>query len=106
MDKVKNILDKYGIDHQKVKMIEELNELAAAANNASAILFKILLGEETNVSEFAMIRDLEKEIADILVLKDQLALGGFLNIERISSDYDYKMNRQIERIDTEELSEV
>ena len=82
------ILDFYGIEHQKAKMIEELAELIVA-------LQKNLLSDTDSLS-----REVLEEIADVQIMILQL-LSYKGEYSKVYEIMDYKLNRQIERIKAE-----
>lgn len=81
------IAEHYGIDHQVSKAIEECNELAEALEEMAS-------GKGT-------VEHVVEEMADVTIMIEQLKilLEAFGDVE---DEMDYKINRQISRMELEE----
>lgn len=82
MDTYKEILDHYGAEHQKKKAIEELEELIEAL-------------KDDDVSEVF------EEMADVLVMMEQLMLIYDISIDQLEAVVTYKVTRQLLRMRNE-----
>lgn len=78
------IIEYYGFEHQLKKLVEELRELE------SAILY------DTKNTEH-----IQEEMADVLNLIEQITLYMPMWYPRVQNIKDYKIERQIERIEKE-----
>ena len=101
--KLLKIIYTYGIENQQRKYEEEVFELQQAIiNYRNAEIMKKHVREndlDINLDEFK--RDIEKEMADNCVLLMQFANYFDLDITNIRKDIDYKLDRQIDRIEAE-----
>lgn len=88
----RQILNHYGLQHQKSKAIEELGELIVA-------LQKDLLSGKDGLS-----KDVLEEIADVHIMLSQL-LDDEGDKTQVSLIVDRKLKRQIRRIDKEKVNE-
>ncbi len=78
--KIRQIINHYGNDHQRMKAVEELTELAAA----------VARGEDrSNIAE---------ETADVIIMLEQIMQIFDIVQEEIEVIIDYKINRQLARI--------
>lgn len=91
-EKLTTIIEHYGVENQILKTCEELTELQA----------ELLKGHNKHNS-FAKFRvdDIQNEMADVLIMLEQLKI--IFNIDDFSIDYgiSYKINRQLKRIENE-----
>ena len=78
---IKKIAEHYGLNHQKIKLIEEMAELTQA----------ICKGDENNIIE---------EIADVEILLEQVKHLMKINIT-MDVMKKFKINRQLKRIENE-----
>lgn len=76
------IIEHYGIDHQRAKAQEELDELieAVKSNDAGKVL---------------------EEMADVLVMMEQLMLIYDISIDQLEAVATYKVTRQLLRMRNE-----
>ena len=79
-DKLKRIIEHYGINAQQRKFAEEVFELQEA----------IIIGTERIF--------IAEEIADCMVMLNQFKEYYNITDEQINKNIEYKVNRQIERI--------
>lgn len=80
-----DIIKHYGIEHQKRKVIEELQEL----------IDEVKKDLEGNYNE----TDMTLEFADVLVVLIELALMNELSVEKIKAGIEYKLERQKKRME-------
>lgn len=78
--KIRQIINHYGNDHQRMKAVEELTELAAAVARGA---------DRSNIAE---------EIADVTIMLEQIMQIFDIVQEEIEVIIDYKINRQLARI--------
>lgn len=84
-NRIKQIADFYGLEHQCVKCLEEMAEL-------SVELAKYLQGDNTEVSPVK----LREELADVTIMVEQLRyLTGSSFVEQ---EIERKLERQMQRI--------
>ena len=84
--KVITILETYGHDKQKLKALEELAELA------EAVLKEVNKGDGKGIAE---------EIADVYIMLAQLELIYMVDPDDLREMVDYKLDRQLKRINTD-----
>ena len=82
-DKLQMIADHYGIKEQLRQLAEECCELAVEANNTAR--------KGTTVK-------LIEEIADVVIMMEQIIYLAGIDRKDIDEVIDYKLNRQLERI--------
>lgn len=87
---IKRILFHYGNEHQKRKAMEELQELR------DAIALELL---ELDTREHVL-----EEIADVLVMIEQLKLIYHITDTETQEVIDFKIKRQLKRIGNEKIS--
>ena len=87
--KIKDIANHYGVVHQSKKAIEEMSELTKA-------LCKLDENPALDSRNKRYLDDVMEEIADVIVMMEQLKL--FFGQNRIEEIIDLKIDRQIERI--------
>lgn len=88
IDKIKLIADHYGLNHQLMKTVEELNELALECAKS---------WEKKGITI-----NLISEIADVLVLITQIMYLGKIEWKEVEDVMKYKVDRQIMRIKEED----
>lgn len=90
-EKLLKIIDTYGINHQLKKLNEETFEVTEA----------ILEYENRDLNEMAnvILSNIVEEIADVLVMLKQFKLYYNIKNEDIEKIMDYKIDRQIKRIE-------
>lgn len=88
---VKTIADHYGYEHQLNKLVEEIGELLVEISKLRAA--------KDIADAYAAIVRLEKELADVEILIMQLKMLG--DAEHVEDTIDYKIQRQIKRIEKE-----
>lgn len=99
-DKLKRIINHYGINAQQRQFAEEVFELQAA----------IIIKEKdeyrcsTDVDECNK-NDVAEEIADCMVMLNQFKEYYNITDEQINKQIEYKVNRQIKRIEKETKGE-
>ncbi|MDQ0150589.1 MazG nucleotide pyrophosphohydrolase domain-containing protein [Eubacterium multiforme] len=76
---VQEILNYHGVEAQELKTIEELAELQRAIARKD-------------------LKNIEEEIADVLIMITQLMLRKDINIGNIKESMEYKINRELKRI--------
>ena len=86
------ILTHYGAGAQRLKALEELGELHAA-------LARIHLGEGEGSAHY---ENLAEEIADCGVMLRQIMFAWAIPEEKIDALIEYKLDRQLMRINAEE----
>lgn len=90
LDKIRGISEYYSPEHQLKKAKEEVRELLAELEAAQIINGKIILPGNT-----------WSEVADVMIMCSQLAMQhGKEDIVR--EQMEYKVNRQLERMQKEE----
>lgn len=87
-DNLCKIVNHYGIDKQIIVWIEEMSELTKELCKYKRTLFNI--------------DDLKKEITDVQICLDQMKLAFQYSAKEQKDNYDFKINRQLERIDNNE----
>ncbi len=96
-DKFKTIINHYGINAQQRQFAEEVFELQEAIT---------LMETFDNVKTISVIeesykKDIAEEIADCMVMLNQFKEYYNITDEQINKQIEYKVNRQIERIEKE-----
>ena len=81
------IMDTYGLYHQLAQLMEECGELIAAASHFCR-----------NPEDFKLQTDLKEEMADVIVVLDQILVRMGMDEEEIKFLEECKINRQISRI--------
>ena len=84
---LKTIADHYGLNHQLMKMVEELNELALECAKS---------WEKKSITA-----NLIPELADVEVMLEQIKYLGGIALSDIDEVKEFKINRQLKRIDKE-----
>lgn len=87
IEKIIQILEHYGHNAQKLKACEELGELQT-----------VILQEINKGVDFIGIAE---EIADVYIMLKQLALIYCIDPQEIREIVEYKLDRQIQRIENE-----
>ena len=85
-ERIKTIADHYGIENQMRQLAEECSELAVEANHSAR------KGTTVKIIE---------EIADVLIMMQQVIYLSGIDRKDIDEVIDYKLNRQLERIGKE-----
>ena len=88
-DKLLQIINHYGIEHQQRKLEEEIFELQQAIT-----LF------ETSTTKY----NIEEELADTMVLLQQIGYYYDLDDLEINKIMQFKIDRQLERIENERIN--
>ena len=92
-EKNKKIIDRYGLDHQLLQLTEECGELIQATSKYWRAK------EEYGQAEIYMAEtDLKEEIADVLVLVDQIFHRLGVDEEEVHQKMAYKIDRQLGRM--------
>lgn len=91
IDKIKFIAEYYGLNHQLMKTVEELNELALECAKS---------WEKKGITI-----NLISEIADVEIMLAQIKYLGKIEQSDIDEVKAYKLDRQLERIQKEETKE-
>ena len=86
------IIGHYGVEHQKKKVIEELEELIDEVK-------KDLAGHYNE-------KDMTLEFSDVINMLIQLAIINGLSVEKIKGGIEYKLLRQEERMENESKTEL
>ena len=89
--KLRIIANHYGYDHQLNKLVEEIGEVLIEISKYKAA--------QDIVDAYDAVVRLEKELADVEVLIMQLKILG--DAEHVEETIDYKIQRQIERMEKE-----
>ena len=89
-DKLKQIINHYGVNHQLKYFQSEVYELTEA-----------ILWEQLTPSNWHTKAHVIEEIADVMVMLKQFQLFYGIKDEEIKDIMDFKINRQIERIGKE-----
>lgn len=100
-DKLLQIINHYGINNQQRKLQEEIFELQEAINIhelKESVEYEIPLTEIYGTK-----KHLTEEIGDVIVLIKQIQLYYEIPTEEVKKIIEYKVNRQIERIDSETI---
>ena len=85
-EKIKQIADHYGIKEQLRQLAEECCELAVEANHSAR------KGTTVKIIE---------EIADVVIMMEQIIYLAGIDRKDIDEVIDYKLNRQLKRIGKE-----
>ena len=85
-ERIKTIADHYGIKEQLRQLSEECCELAVEANHSAR------KGTTVKIIE---------EIADVIIMMEQIIYLAGIDRKDIDEVIDYKLNRQLERIGKE-----
>ncbi len=101
IEKLKHIINHYGINAQQRQFTEEVFELQEAIT---------LMETFDNVKTISVIeesykKDIAEEIADCMVMLNQFKEYYNITDEQLNRQIEYKINRQIERIQKEEKGE-
>ena len=99
-DKVRKVINHYGVMKQLKYMQTEVFELNEAIINhelKKTVEYEIPLTELVGSKEH-----IEEEMADVLLMLDQFIAYYNLDFDKISEIMEYKMNRQLERIANEQ----
>ena len=97
-NKLKHIIDNYGIMPQLKYFQSEVFEL-----NEAIINYENSLKEPYAVNMLLLKKHIAEEIADVLVMLKQFQLYYNISSEDIKNIMKYKINRQIERIEMENI---
>lgn len=89
-EKLLKIIDTYGINHQLKKLNEETFEVIEAICKCEY--------KETSINQLDK-NHIAQEIADVLVMLEQFKLHYNIKNEDIEKIMDYKIDRQIKRIE-------
>ena len=90
-NKLLKIVRHYGVDNQLKKLNEENFELLQALDR---------LNQTKDTESLKINRDnVKSEMADVIVLLTQFILYYNLNLDEIFDIYQFKINRQIKRIE-------
>ena len=87
-EKLKQIIYYYGINHQQRKLNEEVFELQEA----------IIIKENNQFSNVLYNENIIEEIADVMVVLEQIKVHYNLDEEDINSIMEHKINRTLERL--------
>lgn len=82
-----NIMDNYGLYHQLGQLMEECGELIVAASHFCR-----------NPDDFKSQTNLKEEMADVVVVLDQILVRMGVTKEELAFMEESKINRQLERI--------
>lgn len=97
--RIEKIFCHYGQEGQLNKMIEEAKELQDATRDL-LYLIKAYQGDDRDERIERAKRHLAEEITDVRIMSDQLELGFDL-FEECKQQREYKLNRQMKRIENE-----
>lgn len=89
---IKRIIDHYGVLTQQLKAIEELAELQRA-------IARIILNPNSAEAR----ENLIEEIADVLIMIDQVSSIHFIKNIEIETEINFKIERTLERIKNESV---
>ena len=90
------IADHYGIDIQTIKTVEELAELQQALCKLN---IAIELGEEDREILVQLKKNLTEEIADVMIMLDQICYLYNIKYEVLFNFHKAKVDRQLKRIE-------
>lgn len=88
IDKIKFIAEYYGLNHQLIKTVEELNELSIECAKS---------WEKAEITTYLI-----SEVADVLVMITQILYLGKFDWKDVKEIMEYKVDRQLMRIKEEE----
>lgn len=88
--RIKKIALNYGYDRQSIKLIEEMAELTQA-----------IAKHRESKDKAATLVDIKGEMADVLVVMDQMKYLLNIKDEQLEEIVEYKINRQLLRIKSE-----
>jgi NTP pyrophosphatase (non-canonical NTP hydrolase) len=90
-EKCRKIAEHYGEEHQMLKAVEEMAELSQA-------IVKGISGEHPLYSD-----SLIEEYADIVIMMEQINLFMYEHgvLRAVRRNIDYKLNRQLKRMESE-----
>ncbi len=92
-EKLLNIINYYGVNHQQRKLAEEVFELQEAITEYG---FYYSDYPDSQIREAR--QHITEEIADVMVLLNQFAFHYDIKLEEINKVMSFKVNRQLERI--------
>lgn len=92
-EKNKNIINYYGLDHQLLQLTEECAELIQAISK-----YRRAKEEHGRAEIYQSEVDLRMEVADIMVLFDQIAGRMDMSDEELYHMAAYKIDRQLGRM--------
>jgi NTP pyrophosphatase (non-canonical NTP hydrolase) len=87
-DKLLQIINRYGIEHQQRKLEEEVFELQEAITKYEYV-------------DFTELEDITQELADVQVMLKQFQYFYAITDEKIEKVMLFKVDRQLERIENE-----
>ena len=95
-DRIKKIINHYGIMKQLKYLHTEYFELDQAIIDYENL-------KDFNISDKKYLKNhIKEEVADVLLMIDQFITYYGLDFDEISEIMEYKMNRQLERITSEQ----
>ena len=89
LEKIEQILRRYGCKAQLVKAAEELAEL------------QLILLQDHNKNFIYDVTEIYEELADVYIMLEQIKLIYCINESELNGEIEYKLNRQIKRIENE-----
>lgn len=90
--RIKKIAIHYGYDRQSIKLIEEMAELQQA-----------ICKHRESTDKVKTFIDIKSEIADVLVVLDQMKYLLNIKDEELEEIKEYKINRQLLRMNNEDM---
>lgn len=98
---IMQILNTYDRDNQLLKAIEELQELIDEIR-------KERTAETLDNYEYDVKNSIMTEIADVIIMCEQLRVMHSITVEELDKEINYKINRQLDRIknDEDELKQI
>lgn len=100
-DRIKAIVNKYGLLAQMGQTTEECAELIQALNKYRRFLY---IGQPTNITETKAIDNICEEIADVSIMLDQM-IYWFDIEDEVKQMYEKKLQRTYERMKEQEVKE-
>ena len=100
-DKLLQIINRYGIEHQQRKLEEEVFELQQAITNYEDAYEanQIYEGNDYNIPKFR--EHIEEELADVMVMLEQFVVYYDIEDAQIEQIMCNKIRRQLERMKSE-----
>lgn len=98
-DKILKIISHYGINNQQRKLQEEVFELQEIIRDYE--FSKDNFPKQHKICEERFLKHIAEELADVMVMLEQFRLYYGIPVGNIKEVMEYKVKRQIERIENE-----
>ena len=93
-EKLKKIIDYYGINNQQRKLQEEVFELQEAITELD------MAEKDVNLFDIEHFKsNIEEELADVFVVLNQLAIYYKIDEDKLYNIMEYKINRTLNRME-------